>query len=74
MIQDVKLGTHYMYAMSKCAFLLGFRLEIMFFFKMKIIEKSNKKCGCGKWCDHKKGSNSVAYDDSYCDKFEGFTR
>ena len=31
MIQDVKLGTHrigtYMYAISKCAFLLGFRLE-----------------------------------------------
>ena len=30
MIQDVKLGTHrigtYMYAISKCAFLLGFRL------------------------------------------------
>ena len=29
MIQDVKLGTHriatYMYAISKCAFLLGFR-------------------------------------------------
>ena len=32
MIQDVKLGTHrigiYMYAISKCVFLLGFRLEI----------------------------------------------
>ena len=31
MIQDVKLGTHrigtYMYAISKCAFLLGFRWE-----------------------------------------------
>ena len=30
MIQDVKLGTHrigtYMYAISKCAFLLGFRI------------------------------------------------
>ena len=34
MIQDVKLGTHrigtYMYAISKCAFLLGFRLENKF--------------------------------------------
>ena len=31
MIQDVKLGAHgigtYMYAISVCAFLLGFRLE-----------------------------------------------
>ena len=38
MIQDVKLGTHrigtYMYAISKCAFLLGFRLK-------KVIKKSN---------------------------------
>ena len=35
MIQDVKLGTHrlgtYMYAISKCAFLLGFRLKTCFF-------------------------------------------
>ena len=34
MIQEVKLGTHrigtYMYAISKCAFLLGFRLDIKF--------------------------------------------
>ena len=32
MIQDVKLGTHkigtYMYAINKCAFLLGFCLEM----------------------------------------------
>ena len=34
MIQDAKLGTHrigtYMYVISKCAFLLGFRLENKF--------------------------------------------
>ena len=34
MIQEVKLGTHrigtYMYAISKCAFLLSFRLDIKF--------------------------------------------
>ena len=33
MIQDVKLGTHrigmYMYAISKCTFLLGFRLDLV---------------------------------------------
>ena len=30
MIQDVKLGTHsYMYAISKCAFLIGICLEIL---------------------------------------------
>ena len=43
MIQDVKHGTHrigtYMYAISKCAFLLGFRLDINCFFI--------KKCGRG---------------------------
>ena len=49
MIQDVKLGTHrigtYMYAISKCAFLLGFRLENKLkkpcFFTKKTIKKSN---------------------------------
>ena len=33
MIQDVKLGTHrismYMYAISKCTFLLGFHLDLV---------------------------------------------
>ena len=69
MIQDVKLGTHrigtYMYAISKCAFLLGFRLDIKF---QKPRRKSSKS-QCGKGCGHKKCSNGVAYDDSYCDKF-----
>ena len=45
MIQDVKFGTHgigtYMYAINKCAFLLGFRLEKKFLFQKKIIKKSN---------------------------------
>ena len=65
MIQDVKLGTHkigtYMYAINKCAFLLGFYLEMP-------LQKVNL-CGCGKGCGHKNGSSCVAYDDSYCDKF-----
>ena len=43
MIQDVKLGTHRigtcMYAISKCAFLLGFRLESAFL--EEIHQKSN---------------------------------
>ena len=64
MIQDVKLGTHrigtYMYAISKCAFLLGFRLEILFMWVWK-----------GVW--PQEGLNGVAYDASYFD-IEGFTR
>ena len=37
-----------------------------------ILEENHQKvkyCGCGKGCGHKKGSNGVAYDDSYCVKF-----
>ena len=69
MIQDVKLGTHsYMYAISKCAFLLGFRLENKFCFFRRQSSKS-QIMWVGKGCGHNKGSNGVAYDDSYCDKF-----
>ena len=40
--------------------------------KSCFFRRKSSKSGCGKGCGHKKGSNSVAYDDSYCDK--GFTR
>ena len=65
MIQDVKLGTQY--AIRKCAFLLGFCKKSCFF-------RKSSKIGCEKGCGQTKGVNGVAYDDSYCDNFEGFTR
>ena len=37
--------------------------------RIKSISSKSQICGCGKGCGHKKGSNGVAYDDSYCDKF-----
>ena len=46
MIQDVKLGTHiigtYMYAINKCAFLLGFRFENKFKKPAFLRRKSSK--------------------------------
>ena len=44
----------------------------LFFFRIK--SSKSRLCGCGKGCGHKWGSSGVAYDDSYCDKFKGFTR
>ena len=56
---NVKLGAHKIDAITKCAFLLGFYLEIT---KIQCM-------WCRKGCGHIRGSNGAAYDDSYCDKF-----
>ena len=65
MIQDVKLGIHrigtYMYAISKCAFLLGFRLEISSKDPAFLEENHQKWVWKG---GYKKCSNGVAHDDS----------
>ena len=53
MIQDVK--THNNYAINKCAFLLGFYLEMLQQSDPFLDQKVNYKRG-------------VAYDDSYCNK------
>ena len=47
---------------------------LAFIWKSRFVLEEKSKGRCGKGCGHKKGSNGVAYDDSYCDKFEGFTR
>ena len=71
MIQDAKLGTHridtYMYAVSKCAFLLSFRFKLLFF--EEIINNVGVERGVG----HKKGSNGVAYD-ALGSNFEKFAK
>ena len=66
----IQLGTHKIgvrmpsVSVHSCSdFAWIFRSKNLLFYK-KII-----KSGCGKGCGHKKGSNGVAYDDSYSDKF-----
>ena len=69
MIQDVKLGK-----VLICMPSVSVRSCSAFVWKkssknLLILEENHQKCGCGKGCGQKKGSNGVAYDDSYCDKF-----
>ena len=60
MFQDVKLGTHKIgtcaYAINKCAFLLGFYVE-MPQRSDPLLEKNHQKVRCG----HKRGSSVASY-------------
>ena len=70
MSQDVKLGTHKIgtstFAINKCAFLLGFYLEM----PLRSDPLLDNEL-CGKGCGHKNGSSGVAFTVT---NFEGFTR
>ena len=77
MIQDVKLGTHRIgtyilicmpsVSVRSCsAFVWKISSKNLHFFRRKSSKINNvgvERCG------HKKCSNSVAYDESHCDKF-----
>ena len=75
MIQDVKLGTHrigtYMYAISKCAFLFGFRLENNFSFLRR---KSSNNVGVERGVATRRAQIVWPMMTVTVTNFEGFTR